>query len=219
MARSRRDKDVSLTKVKKKTRETKEKLVEQVHQSVDSYKRLFVFSMENLRSNRFIAIRQQFKNSSRFFFGKTSVLAIALGREKATEYAEQLHKVAQTLKGQCGLIFTNDSKSQMMEFFENLSESDYARAGDIAPISLTLPEGPLPQFAFSMEPQLRKLGMPTKLDKGIITLIEEFTVCTEGEPISVEQAKILKLLERKLSEFRVKLACHWSKKSGFEDLA
>lgn len=45
--------------------------------------------------------------------------------------------------------------------------ADYARAGHIPRETITIPEGPLPQFAFSMEPQLRKLGLPTKLDKGM----------------------------------------------------
>ena len=32
--------------------------------------------------------------SCRFFFGKNKVMTIALGREKETEYKENLHKIA-----------------------------------------------------------------------------------------------------------------------------
>ena len=84
-----------------------------------------------------------------------------------------------------------------------MKEADYARAGDIAPVTIELPEGPLPQFAFSIEPQLRKLGMPSKLDKGFeldilklysplgaVALYQSFEVCREGEPITVDQAKV-----------------------------
>ncbi|KAK6014557.1 hypothetical protein OSTOST_20056, partial [Ostertagia ostertagi] len=41
---------VSLTKVKKKTREVKEALVKEIRHSVDKYKHLFVFTIEDMRS-------------------------------------------------------------------------------------------------------------------------------------------------------------------------
>lgn len=43
---------------------------------------------------------------------------------------------------------------------------DYARAGNVAQMAVTLDEGPLEQFSHSMEPQLRQLGLPTALKKG-----------------------------------------------------
>lgn len=71
------------------------------------------------------------------------------------------------------LFFFSDGKLKIRKHcsqLNELKEADFARAGDIAPETIELPEGLLPQFAFSMEPQLRKLGMPTKLDKGIFSL-------------------------------------------------
>jgi len=218
MPRSKRDKEVSLTKVKKKTRVTKESLVDEVRHSVDSYKNLFVFTIDNMRSKNFIAVRQHFKLNSRFFFGKNNVMAVALGRQATDEYSENLHKVSLQLKGQCGLMFTNASEEEVLKYFSSLKEADYARSGDIAPESISLPEGPLPQFAFSMEPQLRKLGMPSKLDRGAVALYQDFEVCKEGEPLTVEQAKILKLLDMKLSFFQLHLKSHWSKDAGFNEI-
>ena len=45
-------------------------------------------------------------------------------------------------------------------------ESDYARAGNIATETVILQPGPLEQFPFNMEPALRKLGLPTSLQRG-----------------------------------------------------
>ncbi|UMM17111.1 hypothetical protein L5515_013824 [Caenorhabditis briggsae] len=171
-----------------------------------------------MRSTRFIAIRQKYKESSRFFFGKNNVIAIALGKQKSDEYANQLHKASAILKGQCGLMFTNMSKKEVETEFAKISEEDYARVGDLATETVVLPEGPIAQFAFSMEPQLRKLGLPTKLDKGIITLYQEFEVCKEGQPLTVEQAKILKHFEIKMAQFRLIFKAMWNKKDGFKEL-
>ncbi|GMR30445.1 hypothetical protein PMAYCL1PPCAC_00640 [Pristionchus mayeri] len=219
MPRSKRDKDVSLTKVKKKTRETKEGLVQQLRNAVDEYPHVFVYEFENMRASKFVQVRQKFKTNSRFYFGKNNVMAVALGKDKTTEVANGISKVSHLLKGQCGLMFTHADKDEVIAYFKDLKDADYARAGIIAPQTIELSEGPLEQFAFSVEPQLRKLGMPTSLVKGVIHLTQNFRVCTEGQVIKPEEAKILKFLEEKLSVFHVNLKAYWSKKTGLQDLA
>ncbi|GMT31755.1 hypothetical protein PFISCL1PPCAC_23052 [Pristionchus fissidentatus] len=219
MPRSKRDKDVSLTKVKKKTRETKVGLVQQLREAVDEYPHVFVYEFENMRASKFVQVRQKFKMNSRFFFGKNNVMAIALGKSQNDEYANGLHKISQLLKGQCGLMFTHSDKDEVIEYFRELKDADFARAGIIAPQTIELEEGPLEQFAFSVEPQLRKLGMPTSLVKGVIHLTQKFRVCTEGQVIKPEEAKILKFLEEKLSVFHVNLKAYWSKTTGIKDIA
>lgn len=72
------------------------------------------------------------------------------------------------------------------------------------------------QFAHSLEPHLRQLGMPTKLEKGVVTLIKDFVVCKKGNVLTPEQAKILELLDFKLAMFHFELRALWSKESGFE---
>ncbi|GMT05374.1 hypothetical protein PENTCL1PPCAC_27548 [Pristionchus entomophagus] len=218
MPRSKRDKDVSLTKVKKKTRETKEGLVQQLRHAVDEYPNVFVYEFENMRASKFVQVRQKFKTNSRFYFGKNNVMAIALGKDKTDEYATGLSKVSKLLKGQCGLMFTHSDKDEVISYFRDLKDADYARAGVVAPQTIELSEGPLEQFAFSVEPQLRKLGMPTQLVKGVIHLTQNFRVCTEGEMIKAEEAKILKFLEEKLSVFHVNLKAYWNKKTGIKEL-
>ncbi|TKR72944.1 hypothetical protein L596_020324 [Steinernema carpocapsae] len=219
MPRSRRDKEISLTKVKKKTRETKVTLVDEIRSCVDSYKNVLVFTIENMRSTKFVGVRQNFKQNSRFFFGKNNVMAIALGRKADDEYAEELHKISECLKGQCGLMFTNAEVDDVLSFFKTYVESDFARSGNEATEDVSLPQGPLPQFAHSIEPQLRKLGMPTKLERGIVTLYEEFGVCKEGDKLTADQARILKLLDVKMTPFQVVPTAHWTKADGFKLLA
>lgn len=43
-------------------------------------------------------------------------MALALGRTPEEEIQENLHKVSQRLVGQCGLLFTNASKDEVMEW-------------------------------------------------------------------------------------------------------
>uniref|UniRef100_A0A183BQR7 Ribosome assembly factor mrt4 n=1 Tax=Globodera pallida TaxID=36090 RepID=A0A183BQR7_GLOPA len=92
MPKSKRDKIVSLTKVKKKSREGKGGLLKEVRECIDQYKHLFVFSTENLRSARLGEIRQHFKQNSRIFFAKNNLMAVALGKTAEDEQANELHK-------------------------------------------------------------------------------------------------------------------------------
>lgn len=64
-------------------------------------------------------------------------------------------------------------------------------------------------FPHSMEPQLRKLGMPTTLVKGVVTLYKGYTVCTKGEELSPEQAQILKHLNVMQSQFSIVLDSYY----------
>ena len=53
MPRSKRNKVVALTKVKKKGREAKEDMIEQIQQSLSNFKRCFVLSFANIRTGPF----------------------------------------------------------------------------------------------------------------------------------------------------------------------
>ncbi|VDM95505.1 unnamed protein product [Thelazia callipaeda] len=218
MPKSKREIDVSLTRVKKKTKEHKVKLVDGIRKCVDTYKHLFVFEIENMRSSKFTEIRQKFKNNARFFYGKNNVMALALGKSTSTEYAPGLSKIKDFLKGECGLMFTNGDQETVVEYFKKLHITDFARCGQRAVCTVELCEGPLQQFPFSLEPQLRKLGLPTKLDKGVVSLISHHTVCKEGDKLTSDQCRLLKFLNHKMSIFQVKLSAHWSKLEGFEHI-
>jgi len=217
MPKSKRDKKISLTRTKKKGLESKQNLVEEMRKCVDDYARIFVFSVEHMRNNKLKDVRMQWRHS-RFFLGKNKVMGLALGRSVEEEVADNLHKVTQSLSGQRGLLFTNQTKEEVLEYFDKLSESDYARSGDIATETVALKQGLLEQFPHSIEPQLRKLGLPTKLERGVPALLVDHTVCQEGEMLSPEQARILKLLGNEMAAFRLVMQCFWTRHDGsFED--
>ncbi|GCB70171.1 mRNA turnover protein 4 homolog [Scyliorhinus torazame] len=219
MPRSRRDKRVSLTKTTKKGLQIKQNLIEELRKCVDTYKNVFVFSIENMRNNKLKDMRSAWKHS-RFFFGKNKVMMVALGREPADEYKDGLHKVSKQLQGEVGLLFTNRTKTEVIEWFDRYTESNFARAGNIATMAVTLDAGPLPQFTHSLEPQLRQLGLPTTLKKGVVTLLSDYDVCKEGASLTPEQARLLKLLGVEMADFKVTINCMWNSETGeFEQLA
>ena len=218
MPKSKRDKKISLTKTSKKGLVLKQQIVEDVRNCVEKYDRVFLISVHNMRNNKLKDLRAEWKDS-RFFFGKNKVIALALGKSAEDEVTEGVHKLSAALRGQCGLLFTNRSKNEVLEWMEEYEEEDYARSGFVTQETITLPEGPMADFPHSIEPHLRQLGMPTALQKGVVTLLKEYTVCKKGQTLTPEQARILKLLDKQLATFKMIPLGVFSKKHGYERLA
>eukprot|EP01117_Protostelium_nocturnum_P018559 TRINITY_DN7789_c0_g1_i2.p1 TRINITY_DN7789_c0_g1~~TRINITY_DN7789_c0_g1_i2.p1 ORF type:complete len:148 (+),score=50.42 TRINITY_DN7789_c0_g1_i2:278-721(+) len=137
-------------------------------------------------------------------------MQIALGTDEEKEYKKNLSLLSECLVGESGLLFTNRKESEILKYFKNYKEKDFAKSGFIATETIELEEGPLEQFPHSMEPMLRtQLYLPTSLQKGVINLIKPHTVCKKGEALTPEQGKLLKLLGVKMSEFFVNVVCVW----------
>ena len=173
MPKSRRDRKITLSKTQKKVGlEFKQGLVDKLRGSVDDYARCFVFTVENMRNNHLKELRDSWSHS-KFFLGKNRVMSLALGKSEEEEYAENLHQVSKLLRNQCGLLFTNEENDKVIAFFDKHSAPDYARCGSKATETVRLEPGPLEQFPHSIEPQLRALGMPTALKKGVVHIVAE----------------------------------------------
>ncbi|KAG8368756.1 hypothetical protein BUALT_Bualt15G0079000 [Buddleja alternifolia] len=223
MPKSKRDRPVTLSKTKKKGRVQKENVVNSIRDAVEKYDSVYVFGFENMRNLKFKEFKERLKSSSRFFLGSNKVMQIALGRSVADEIRPGLHKISKLLRGDSGLCFTSLPKEDIQRLFEEYEDYDFARTGSIAMETVELKEGPLDQFTHEMEPFLRKQGMPVCLNKGVVELVSDFTVCEEGKPLSPESSRILRLMGIKMATFKLHLICRWSSedfevyKEGLED--
>lgn len=191
----------------------KQNLIEELRKCVDTYKYLFVLSVGNMRNQKLKDVRNAWKHS-RLFFGKNKVMAVALGRGPSDEYKDNLHQLCKCLKGEVGLLFTDRTQEEVKEWFDKFQEIDFARAGNKATFGVALDAGPLEQFTHSMEPQLRQLGLPTALKKGVVTLLSDYEVCKERDTLTPEQARLLKLFGYQMAEFKVTLKAMWTAETG-----
>ncbi|KAL0901689.1 hypothetical protein ABMA27_006883 [Loxostege sticticalis] len=215
MPKSKRDKKVSLTKTNKKGLLLKQKTIEEIRNSLSKYEHIFLFTVDNMRNTKLKDLRNEWKDS-RFFFGKNKVMAVALGRTKSDELEDQLNLLSKRLKGQCGLLMTNRDVADVMQWFKDYHATEYARSGFVATKDVILPAGPLEDFSHTIEPHLRRLGLPTSLERGVINLIKEYQVCKKGSTLTPEQASILKLLGIQMAQFKLVIKCHWTKGKGYQ---
>lgn len=109
MPRSKRNRVVSLTKTAPKGRSLKTKYISLVHDALDEYDSVYVFSYENMRAGLFKDVRMEWRESRyfihfnsnfftqyiRFFLGKNTISRIALGRTPEDEYKDNLRHVSE----------------------------------------------------------------------------------------------------------------------------
>lgn len=209
MPKSRRAKIVPLTKTKAKTREHKDALIERIREATDQFEHIYTISIHNVRTNILQQIREERRNDSKLFLGNNKLMMLGLGRDEESTLKPNLYKLSKFLTGMSGIFMTNLSKKEVKEYFAGVGEQVFARTGQVATTKLVLNPGPLPQFPHSMFEHLNKLGLPIKLDKGTIVLLQETVVCDIGDTLSAEAASLLKLFGLMTVEFRVELTAHW----------
>jgi mRNA turnover protein 4 len=160
--------------------------------------------------------------------GKTTIMSKALGTTPETAHAEASHLLSKYLSNPSspldthGLLFTNREPQNLLSYTRNFSATDFARAGTASNRDFIIPAGQVYSTAgeiareddvplvHSMEPELRGLGVPTRLEKGKITLENEYVVCREGQVLDSRQTRLLKMFGVAMAEFRVRVVAYWS---------
>ncbi|KAI2636596.1 mRNA turnover protein 4 [Hypomontagnella submonticulosa] len=232
MPKSKRSKVVHMTQVNKKTRENKERLFENIRECIPQYQYCFVFGVDNMRNTYLKDVRQELSDS-RLFFGKTKLMARALGHGPEDSYADNIFQLTPYLRGTVGLLFTNRTPEQLLPYLETLAgeKVDFARAGATAPRSFVVPYGTVYStggevpaehdvpLGHTLEPELRRLGVPVRMVKGRVELEQGpeggnedggYVVCREGDVLDSRQTRLLKLFGICMSEFSIKVLAYWS---------
>merc|ERR1711976_292023 len=101
MPKSKRNKVVALTKVKKRPKDAKDKLIEEIRESCEKYSRVFLLSIQN-ESNSFLGEVRKRLRPGKLVCARNKVMQLALGTTPATECQDGIHQIAERITGQCG---------------------------------------------------------------------------------------------------------------------
>ncbi|KIV93285.1 hypothetical protein B0A52_09026 [Exophiala mesophila] len=231
MPPSKRNRVVPTSKTHKNRKELVRRLAANVQQAAEQYSYIWVFDVENSRNNFIKEVRTEF-DDSRIMMGKTKVMMVGLGHNPETEVVPGVSALGPYVKGEVGLLFTDREPQEIQDYFSNYLNVDFARSGTTAAMEVRIPPGeihtqygvdggeddPLP---ISIEPTLRRLGIPTRLLKGKVVLEERpeeamdddegYLVCREGDKLDSRQTSILKILGVRMSEFKIELKAVYDK--------
>lgn len=226
MPRSKRSKLVTLAQTEKKGRDNKERIFDEVREALDTFRYVWILHLDDVRTPILQEIRTLWAGS-KLIMGKRKVLEKALGTTKEEEYRDNLHVLTAHCQGVTGLLFTDETVDTVKGFFESYQRLDFSRPNSEAPLTFTIPAGivytrggQIPEdddvpMIHSLEPTMRnKFHIPTRIQKGKVTLDSPYKVCQKGEKLDVRQALILKQFGIALSEFKVKAVAYFDSKTS-----
>ena len=222
-----------MTRTGKKGKELKGNLIEQIRGSLETFSTVYVFAIENMRTELLQAARAELKGRVRFFIGKNRVMAKALGTTLEDEQREGIYALSSKLSGEVGLLFVREkeckgytlnseegesliTEEELISYLDSLEQGDYARPGSLATETVTVSSGPLMTrdglpVPSNLEGQVRQCGLPVTLIRGVVVVPEgpERIICNEGDKLSADQARLLKLLNYQMVTFRIRLLARY----------
>lgn len=216
MPTSRKRKNGIIKKQPKNRRQSNADVVEAVSNCLETFKGLYILNFDCIRSSILKELRSGWKDS-RFFFGKNRVIRYALGRTEEEERYKGLHLLAPYLSGNIGVLFTNRTRDQVYDFFNNFVVNEYPRTGSKSPRDVILKAGPL-DIPVEMEPKLREFGLPVEVQNNEIFLMSDVALLQQNSVISRETVKILETLCMPIIEARVDVVAEWNADFGFSAL-
>jgi mRNA turnover protein 4 len=180
-----------------------------------TYSHVYVYRAHHLKAALLQRMRLDLTEHSRLFFSKNRLLAAAFrGRPNAED-------VKRALTGPClGLAFTSQPTALEQYVREGpvIGSPNFSKSGDLATQTISLEAGPLSRLdngqalSATLEPYVRtECGLATSLRAGAVVLNNgPFEVCRQGQPLSPQAAKLLRVLGVPMAAFGIDLVAKYA---------
>ena len=158
----------------------KSQMYQQLQELPKQYQTVALIQMSKVRSSQILPLRKTFKDEVLFFSIKDKVAKISL---KSLEIPG-IKEIADELKGQCMLLFTNMSPFKLNVLLAKNKVMMAARGGDIASIDVVVPAKNTGIAPGPMLTEFKEAGIPTKIDQGTIWISKDTTPVKKGDAIN-----------------------------------
>jgi len=155
------------------------------------YNTIFVVNVDNVGSNQMHQVRKELRGRAVILMGKNTMVRKAI-RNIIHEHPD-FEKLLPVVKGNIGFVFTNEDLKEIRDAIKSNRVQAPARAGAIAPVDVFVPPGNT-----GMEPGqtsfFQALGIPTKISRGTIEIVNEVHLVKVGEKVGPSEATLLNKL-------------------------
>lgn len=163
---------------------------------LNEFPRCFVVGVDNVGSKQMQLIRGSLRGTAEIIMGKNTMIRKVIRGNLATNPG--FEKLLPHVKTNIGFVFTKGDLSIVRTKLEEHKVAAPAKAGAIAPCSVTIPAqntglGPEKTSFF------QALSIPTKITRGTIELLGDVPLITKGDKVALSEATLLNML--KISPF------------------
>jgi len=171
--------------------------VKRLENLIRQYKVVAIADMTNLPSNQLQRMRKTLKSTMIITMTKGSLLKLAIVNSKVPG----LEKLLEHIKGMPAIILTNENSFKLSKLLQRSKTKAPAKAGQIAPNNISIPEGPTPFPPGPIIGELGQLGLKTTVidgkvavKEGKLDIIKGAVVAKQGEKIKENVASVLSKL-------------------------
>jgi len=162
-----------------------------VTNNFDNYSKCFIVGADHVGSQQFHEIRSALRGKATILMGKNTMMRKAM--KGHVDNVPGLSLVLPLIKGNVGLVFTNEDLCEVRDMLLLNKKKAPARAGAIAPGIVTVPAqntglGPEKTSFF------QALQIPTKISRGTIEITNDITLLKEGDKVGLSEATLLNML-------------------------
>jgi len=158
---------------------------------LETYKSIFIVTVDNVSSQQMHEIRQALRGDSVVLMGKNTMVRRAL--KGLISDSPEYERLLPYVKGNVGFVFTNGDLKEIRDKILANRVAAPARAGAVAPLDVFIPAGNT-----GMEPGktsfFQALGVPTKIARGTIEITSDLKLVEAGTKVGASEATLLNML-------------------------
>lgn len=178
---------------------------EKINTFLTDYSKIMIISVDNVQSKQLQNVRAALRADAEILLGKNTLIRRALrdminpenmpeGKKWYTgEPRPELENLLPHIVGNIGFCFTNADLTEVRNKLINAKVQAPAKAGIVAPDDVYLEEGPTGMDAQKTS-FFQALNLPTKINKGVIALLQRVQIITKDTKIGMSEAKLLSML-------------------------
>ena len=175
---------------------------DRLNEYLNEYSKILIVDADNVRSSQLQSVRKSLRGRAVLLMGKNTMVRRVL-RERAAEDAK-FGAILDHVAGNVGFVFTNGDLIEIRDQINQFKIGAPAKAGVIAPISVTVPAG-LTGLDPSQTNFFQSCAIPTKIQKGQIEILNDVPLIVQGERVGASQAALLVKLKIEPFEYGLDL--------------
>lgn len=164
----------------------KREMIEEFKRLFKSHPTIAIADLYKVGSSQLHKIRRKFRGVALLRVAKNTLVKRAL-----KELGGELEALSKYMEGQNILIFSKENPFKLAKMLEEAKVPSPARAGDIAPEDIVVPEGNTGLPPGPILSEFSEVGLPARISSGSIWITRTTVVAKKGEVISSRLASVL----------------------------
>jgi large subunit ribosomal protein L10 len=164
--------------------------IESIKQLVSKYSVVAVAGIRDIPAKQLQEMRRNMKDVVKIRIYRNNLIHRALD-----ESSSDLSPIVSSVGDQTALVFTDLNPFKLFNLLKSSKTEAPIRAGAIAPVDITVAEGPTSFAPGPIVGDLQNAGIPARIDKGKVVIRETKVVAHEGEAVSRALSEMLTRLE------------------------